>query len=78
VGNAVYCFTMLTAIPLAFHFWHLKGAVWAVAAGDFPLYCVLQYGSTREGVRPLKQDLQMTGVFIALLALEFGLRHAIH
>jgi O-antigen/teichoic acid export membrane protein len=78
VGNAVYCFTMLTAIPLAFHIWGLKGAVWAVAAGDFPLYCVFQFGSSREGVRPLKQDLQMTLAFIALLGLEFGLRHAFH
>jgi hypothetical protein len=69
---------MLTAIPLAFHFWGLRGAVWAVAGGDLPLYCVLQFGSTREGVRPLKQDLQMTGVFIALLALEFAARHAMH
>ena len=78
VGNAVYCFTMLTAIPIAFHFWGLRGAVWAVAGGDLPLYCVLQFGSTREGVRPLKQDLQMTIVFIALLALEFASRHAVH
>jgi O-antigen/teichoic acid export membrane protein len=77
VGNAVYCFTMMTAIPLAFHLWGLKGAVWAVSAGDLPLYCVFQFGATREGVRPLKQDLQMTLVFIALLAVEFAARHAI-
>ena len=76
VGNAVYCFTMLAAIPIAFHFWQLRGAVWAVAAGDLPLYCVLQFGSTREGVRPLKQDLQMTLVFVLLLGLEFSIRHA--
>jgi O-antigen/teichoic acid export membrane protein len=78
VGNAVYCFTMMSAIPLAFHFWGVKGAVWAVAAGDFPLYCVFQFGATREGVRPLKQDLEMTFVFIALLGLEFAARHAVH
>jgi O-antigen/teichoic acid export membrane protein len=78
VGNAVYCFTMMSAIPLAFHFWGLIGAVWAVAAGDLPLYCVFQFGATREGVRPLRQDLQMTLVFIALLGLEFAARHAVH
>jgi hypothetical protein len=69
---------MLTAIPIAFSIWGLQGAVWAVAAGDLPLYCVLEYGSTREGVRPLRQDLEMTGVFIVLLALEFAARNAIH
>ena len=78
VGNGVFCFTMLAAIPIGFHFWGLLGAVIAVAAGDFPLYCVFQFGATREGVRPLKQDLQMTLVFISLLALEFAARHAIH
>jgi hypothetical protein len=69
---------MLVAIPLAFHFWGIKGAVWAVAGGDLPLYLVFQYGAVREGVRPLRQDLQMTAVFIALLALEFGVRHFAH
>ena len=77
VGNAVFCVTMLSAIPLAFHFWGLFGAVIAVAAGDFPLYCVFQFGATREGVRPLKQDLQLTLVFLSLLGLEFAARHAI-
>ncbi len=78
VGNAVFCFTMLAAIPIAFHFWGLLGAVIAVAAGDFPLYCVFQFGATREGVRPLKQDFQMTVVFLSLLGVEFMARHAIH
>ena len=78
VGNGVFCFTMLAAIPIGFHFWGLLGAVIAVAAGDFPLYCVFQFGATREGVRPLKQDFHMTLVFISLLALEFAARHALH
>ena len=76
-GNGVFCFAMLTAIPLAFHFWGVRGAVWAVAAGDFPLYCVFQFGAVREGVRPLRQDLQMTVIFITLLALEFAAKHAV-
>jgi O-antigen/teichoic acid export membrane protein len=75
IGNGVFCFTMLIAIPLGFHFWGIRGAVWAVAGGDLPLYAVFQFGATREGVRPLKQDAQMTSVFIALLALEFAARH---
>jgi O-antigen/teichoic acid export membrane protein len=77
VGNGVYCVTMITMIPLAFHFWGLTGAVWAVAAGDFPLYCVFQIGAVREGVCPLRQDVQMTAVFVCLLGLEFAARHSI-
>jgi len=76
MGNAAYCAAVLIGIPVAFHFYGLLGAVIAVAAGDFPLYLVIQSGAVREGIRPLKQDLQMTSAFVALLVLEFGLRKA--
>jgi len=76
IGNAVYCVTMITAIPVAFHYFGLPGAVIAVAAGDFPLYLVFLFGAQREGVRPLRQDLKLTAAFLAMLGLGFGLRHA--
>lgn len=76
VGNAAYCAAVVIGIPVAFHFYGLLGAVIAVAAGDFPLYLVIQGGAVREGIRPLKQDLQMTSAFVGLLVLEFGLRKA--
>ena len=74
VGNAAYCAAILVGIPVAFHFYGLLGAVIAVAAGDFPLYVVIQFGATREGVRPLKQDLLLTAGFVALLVLEFSIK----
>jgi O-antigen/teichoic acid export membrane protein len=77
VGNAVYCVTMVTAIPIAFAYFGLLGAVIAVAAGDLPLYLVFLFGAQREGVRPLKQDLQLTAVFLAILGTAFALRHVI-
>ena len=77
VGNGIYCVTMLTAIPLALHFWGLRGAVWAVAGGDLPLYLVFQFGATREGIRPLRQDFALTLVFAGLLGAEFVVRHAL-
>ncbi len=76
VGNAVYCVTMLAAIPAAFHYFGLLGAVIAVAAGDFPLYLVFLFGAQREGVRPLKQDLRLTAAFLSILGFSFLLRHA--
>ena len=75
VGNAAYCAAILVGIPVAFHFYGMLGAVVAVAAGDFPLYLVTQFGAVREGVRPLRQDGLVTAGFLALLAAEFGLRH---
>ncbi len=73
-GNAAYCVAILAGIPIAFHFYGMLGAVIAVAAGDFPLYLVTQFGAVREGVRPLKQDGLVTAAFLVLLATEFGLR----
>ena len=77
-GNALWCLTMVAAIPLSFHFWGLKGIVCAVAAGDFPLYCVFLVGAIREGIRPLKQDLEMTAIFVGMLAVEFAARDISH
>lgn len=77
VGNGLYCATMLTAIPLALHVWGVRGAVWAVAGGDLPLYIVFQFGATREGIRPLRQDFAMTLVFVALLGSEFAIRQTL-
>lgn len=74
VGNAAYCVAMLFGIPLSFHFFGMFGAVIAIAAGDFPLYLVTQFGATREGVRPLRQDLEATGIFLLFLAAFFLIR----
>lgn len=76
VGNAAFCVAVLVAIPVAFHFYGMLGAVIAVAAGDFPLYVVIQYGNHRERVRPLAQDLAMTCLFLALLGSGYLARHA--
>ena len=75
LGNAGYCMAMLICLPLAYHFWGMFGAVIAIAAGDLPLYVVVQTGATREGVKPLWQDLQMTGIFASILGVCFFVRH---
>jgi O-antigen/teichoic acid export membrane protein len=76
VGNAAYAVAMGVGIPLAFHFFGLFGAVIAIAAGDLPLYIVTQFGATREGVRPLSQDMQLTAALLGFLLLDFTLRKA--
>jgi O-antigen/teichoic acid export membrane protein len=74
IGNALYCVSVVAAIPLGFHFFGMFGAVIAVAAGDLPMYFVLVTGASREGVSTWRQDLEATGIFVAFLGLGFVLR----
>ncbi len=67
IGNIAYSLAILTAIPIGYHYYGMLGAVIAVAAGDFPMYLVLLFGATRERIRPLRQDLLLTGIFLGLL-----------
>jgi predicted ABC-type sugar transport system permease subunit len=62
----------VVGILVGFKFLGLAGAVIAVAAGDLPMYAVIEYGMVKEGVNPLWQDLQMTAMFLALLGLFFA------
>ena len=77
IGNVCYCIAVVLAIPVAFHFYGMFGAVIAVAAGDLPFYFVLVTGASREGVSTWRQDLQATGAFLILLAIGLVLRRAI-
>jgi len=69
VGTACFCVTMFVALPIAFHFFGLRGAVISVAAGDFPFYLVLTYGVWREKVSVWRQDLYSTAMFLGFLGL---------
>jgi O-antigen/teichoic acid export membrane protein len=73
-GNAVYCFSIVVGILIGFKLMGLAGAVIAVAAGDLPMYAVTQYGMVKEGVNPLRQDAQMTALFLALLGVFFAMK----
>jgi O-antigen/teichoic acid export membrane protein len=77
IGNGAYFVTAILAIPLGFHFYGMFGAVVAVAAGDLPMYFVTVAGASREGVSTWRQDLQATGIFLALLGLGLALRQSI-
>ena len=77
LGNALYAVAMLLGIPLAYLHFGMLGAVVAIALGDFPLYVVIQFGATRERIRPLWQDLQLTAAFAAFLTVEWVLRRSL-
>lgn len=73
-GNAAYCFAIVLGIPIAFHFFGMVGGIAAVAAGDLPLYFVIQSGVSHHGIRPWRQDLTTTGIFIAMLLAAHSLK----
>jgi O-antigen/teichoic acid export membrane protein len=71
-GYGSYCLAICAGIPIAFHFFHMYGAVIAVAAADLPMYFIVQVGMTRNGVPPWRQDLKMTALFVStVLAFHF-------
>ncbi|MFC6646347.1 oligosaccharide flippase family protein [Granulicella cerasi] len=70
-GNAAYAAAMLVGIPIGYTMYGLPGAIVAIAAGDFPLYVVTQFGAVKHGIKPLRQDFLLTLVFLACLALNF-------
>ena len=75
LGNALYSVAVIVGIRVAFAYYGMTGAVIAVAAGDFPLYAVIQFGATRERIRPLRQDLLLTLCFFGMIAFCFFLKH---
>lgn len=75
IGTASFCITIFISLPIAFHFFHMLGAVIAVAAGDFPFYLVLAFGVSRVKVSVWRQDGYATAMFLGFLAIGFFIRH---
>jgi O-antigen/teichoic acid export membrane protein len=78
IGTACFCITMFVALPIAFHYGGLLGAVITVAAGDFPFYIVLEIGAAREKVSLWRQDALATGVFLAFLTTGYFVQRLFH
>lgn len=74
IGTGIFATAMFIAMPVAFHFFGMMGALISVAAGDLPLYVVLGIGVAREKVNMWKQDALATGIFLVLLAIGFGIK----
>ncbi|MEO6922614.1 MAG: hypothetical protein ABI142_02200, partial [Bryocella sp.] len=77
ISNALWCASIYITIPLAYHHFGFTGAVVAIAAGDFPVYIVTQYGATREKIRPLKQGFLLTVFFVCMIAICLSIRHLV-
>jgi O-antigen/teichoic acid export membrane protein len=75
LGNALYSVAVIVGIRVAFAYYGMLGAVIAVAAGDLPLYVVIQFGATRERIKPLRQDFVLTCLFACMIGFCFFLKH---
>lgn len=66
---------MAIGLPLVFHLmggergYGLQGALIVVALNDVPFYFAILYGLWREGLSSIRQDLQATLLFAALIAV---------
>ena len=75
VANLFWFITLVSLLPLGYHYFGIVGAVVGVAVSDLPMYIVNVYASYKEGVGMLRQDGLMTLVFAATLLLGFVIRH---
>lgn len=62
-------------LPLAYYRFGLFGAIFAIALGDLPLYCVNLYGLWQEKLSCIMQDIQVTIFYIVILVLFLSIRY---
>ncbi len=77
IAMICYCVTLFACLPLGFHYFGMLGAVIAVAISDFPVYVVSSIALIRERMPVWSQDIQLTLLFLVLLATALILRHAV-
>ena len=74
VGCVLNAIVLLLVVPVTFPLWGLLGAVWIISFADFPVYLCNLYGLWREQLLTLRQDLEMTVVFVVSTAGLYFLR----
>ena len=75
MGNFVTFLSISIGIPIGYHFMGNLGAVLAVAVGDIPTYLVISYGLWREKLTCFWQDIQLTALFLVVLAILLFCRY---
>lgn len=74
IGYILTSAVLLLAVPLGYTAWGLLGAVWLIAFSDLPVYVCNLWGLWKENLFTLRQDLEMTLLFVALCGSMFWLR----
>lgn len=68
MGNLLTFVNLCMGIPLGYHLKGNLGALIAVAVSDLPTYAVIPYGLWREKLSCFWQDIQLTALFVRVLA----------
>ena len=69
-------FTMIgVVLPLSFAKFGTLGAIITIAFSDLPLYIVNLYGLWREKLSCIRQDIQITALFVGVLTLFIFIRN---
>jgi O-antigen/teichoic acid export membrane protein len=74
VGNLFRLIFTVAAILIGFAWLGVPGAIIAVALNDLFYYLVVSYGLCCEGLSCVMQDLQATGLLLALVAIAVWVR----
>jgi O-antigen/teichoic acid export membrane protein len=77
MGNLLTFVNLCIGIPLGYHLKGNLGALIAVAVSDIPTYVVITYGLWREKLSCFWQDIQLTALFIGVLAAIILCRYAL-
>lgn len=75
IGSFLKFIYLVVALPVAFHFHKMLGAIVVIAFADIPFYCSVCYGLWREQLMVIIQDLQATILLISLLCIIALCRH---
>jgi hypothetical protein len=74
IGYVLTAAVLILGLPLGFAAWGLIGAIWLIAFSDFPVYVCNLWGLWKENLLTLRQDLEMTVLFVAICGSLFWLR----
>jgi O-antigen/teichoic acid export membrane protein len=74
VGYVFTAVSLLVVVPLVFPHWGLLGAVCVISFSDIPVYFCNLWGLWREKLLTLRQDIEMTGLFVILTAAFYFIR----
>ena len=77
MGNLLNFVNLCIGIPLGYYLKGNLGALIAVAVSDIPTYVVITYGLWREKLSCFWQDIQLTALFIGVLAAIILCRYAL-
>ena len=78
IGNFTSFLIIAFGVPLVFSFTGTLGAIIVIALSDFPVYGIISYGAWQEKILFLKDDIQLTMMFIGLIIILCFLRFLIN